>query len=370
MLFADSLQETNNMPQPIRTVVIGSGFADRVQLHSLKAHPSIDVVAVCSRTQSHVKEMAAKHGIGSYYTHWREMLDKEKPNLVSIVTPPALHKEMTIAAFEAGAHVICEKPLAMSADEIRAMLEAAHKFKKIHILNHEFRYIPARYYQKVLLDEGYIGEPLLLEGTQLSGWRRDPAIKWNWWADKNMGGGMYGALGSHYLDTFRWWTSANIDTITGQLQFPFKTRPDADGNPKPVTADEAASMLITMSNGVNAILNMSAVAAGQLTRLAIHGTEGALVVEDNRRLFGRTKDETDMHPIEIPAEYTPPLWNPDKNLLVGPFYKLVDLTVQKIYGRQLSDSRLEPATFADGIEIQKALDGGMKSHEKGERIEL
>jgi predicted dehydrogenase len=370
MLFADSQIETNEMPKSLRTVVIGSGFSDRVQLHSFKAHPSIDVIAVCSRTESHIKKVADNHGIDTYYTDWRVMLDKEKPDLVSIVTPPALHKEMTIAAFEAGAHVICEKPLAMNADETRAMLDAAEKHQKVHVVNHEFRYIPARYYQRVLLDEGYIGKPLLLEGTEFSGWRRDATDKWDWWSDKDMGGGMYGALGSHYLDTFRWWTDANIATITGQLRIPYNSRPDADGNPIPVTADDGASMLMTLSNGVNAILNMSSVASGFVKRLVIHGSEGALVVENNKTLQGRTKGEKDLHPIKIPDQYVPPLWTPDENLLVGPFYKLVDLTVQKIYGHELSDPRLEPANFADGIEIQKALDAGRESHEKGERITL
>lgn len=370
MLFADSQIETNDMPQPLRTVVIGSGFADRVQLHSFKAHPSIDVAAICSRTEAHIKKVADNHGVETYYTDWREMLDKERPELVSIVTPPALHKEMTIAAFEAGAHVICEKPLAMNADETRAMLDAANKHQKVHVVNHEFRYIPARYYQKLLLDEGYVGEPVLLEGTQLSDWRRDPTRKWSWWVDKDMGGGMHGAMSSHYIDTFRWWAGANVATITGQLRFPYKTRPDEDGNQKPVTADEGVSMMMTMSGGLSAILNLSAVSAGEVRRLVIHGTEGALVVEDDKVLLGRAKGEKDLRPIEIPLQYVPPLWNPDENLLVGPFYKLVDLTVQKIYGHELSDPRLEPANFADGIEIQKALDAGRISHEKGERITL
>lgn len=371
MLFAENLLRDNEeFPRPLRVAIIGTGFAERVQIPGFKFHPATTIVAICSRREERAKATAAKHGIPAYYTDYKKMIETEKPDLVSVVTPPHLHLEMTLCAFENGAHVLCEKPLALNTAEAEKMLAAAEKHQKVHVVNHEFRYLPARYYQKVLLDEGYIGKPLYLEGTQLSSGRLDPNIPWSWWSDAKAGGGMWGALGSHYLDTFRWWTGADVKEISCTLHTPFETRPDSEGNPRAVTADEGANAMIEMTNGVKGIINLHSATAGDMRRLTIHGTEGALIVRDELHLYGRKKDEKEAQPIEIPQRYLPPAWQPEDILLLGGFVRLLDLTIEKILSRNLTDPNLQPANFSDGVAIQKALDAGRESHEKGQRIQL
>lgn len=371
MLFAEDLIGDNeDFPRPLRVAIIGTGFAERVQIPGFKFHPATQIVAICSRQAERAKETADKHGIPAHYTDYRKMIETEKPDIVSVVTPPNLHLEMTLCAFENGAHVLCEKPLAMNTAETQQMLAAAQKHQKVHIINHEFRYLPARFYQKVLLDEGYIGTPLYLEGTQLNSWRLDPNVSWNWWSDAKAGGGMWGALGSHYLDTFRWWTGADIKEISCTLHIPFATRPDSGGKAQPVTADEGANVIVEMTNGLKGIINLHSATAGDIRRLTIHGTEGALIVRDDLHLLGRKKDEKEAKPIEIPKRYLPPAWQPDTNLLLGGFARLMDLMVEKILSRQLTDKNLQPADFVDGVAIQQALDAGRESHDKGRRIAI
>lgn len=371
MLFAEDLiLADEEFPRPLRVAIIGTGFAERVQIPGFKFHPATQIVAICSRQAERAKSTAEKHAIPAHYTNYRQMIETEKPDLVSIVTPPNLHLEMALCAFENGAHVLCEKPLAMNADEARQMLASAEKHQKVHVVNHEFRYLPARFYQKVLLDAGYVGTPLYLEGTHLNSWRLDPNLPWNWWSDAAAGGGMWGALGSHYLDTFRWWTGADVKEISCTLHIPFATRPDKDGKPQPVTADEGANVIVEMTNGLKGIINLHSATAGDMRRLTIHGTEGALIVRDEVNLFGRKKDEKEATPIEIPERYLPPSWQPDKILLLGGFVRLMDLMIEKILSHQLTDNNLQPANFADGLAIQQALDAGRESHAKGQRIAI
>ena len=371
MLFAEDLISNHeDFHHPLRVVIIGTGFAERVQIPGFKFHPATEIVAVCSKQAERAKSTAEKHDIPAHYTDYRKMIETEKPDIVSVVTPPQLHLEMTLCAFQNGAHVLCEKPLAMNVAEAQQMLAAAQKYKRVHVINHEFRYLPARFYQKVLLDEGYVGTPLYLEATHLASWHLDPNLPWSWWSDASAGGGNWGALGSHYLDTFRWWLGVDVKEISCTLHIPFATRPDSAGNPQPVTADEGANVILEMTNGIKGIINLHSATAGDMRRLTIHGTEGALIVRNERELFGRKKDDKEAQPIEIPARYIPPAWNPDKNLLLGGFVRLMDLMVEKVLSRQLTDKNLQPANFVDGIAIQQALDAGRESHEKGQRISI
>ena len=93
----------------------------------------------------------------------------------------------------------------------------AQHYGRVHTVDHEFRYLPARYYQRVLVDQGYIGEPVLLEATLMSTMRWDPQRPWCWWMDAVQGGGVLGAIGSHFIDGFRWLTGREVRAVTAAL---------------------------------------------------------------------------------------------------------------------------------------------------------
>jgi predicted dehydrogenase len=275
---------------------------------------------------------------------------------------------MALAAFEAGAHVLCEKPLAMNVDEVHEMIAYARQVERVHVVDHEFRYLPARYYQKVLVDQGFIGQPVLLEGSYLSTMRWDPARPWNWWMDANERGGMLGALGSHFIDAFRWLTGREVTAVTAGLRTTrqYRHRPTPDGrNMRPVTSDDGATLILELEDGLHGTVNLSAVAGAESRRLAIHGTEGALVVVNDLELWGRQRGEP-LRPIPVSPEYEPPLWVPDENLLMGPFVKLVGLMVDTIRGEAI----IAPPTFEDGLAVQRVLDAAYQSSAEGCRVHI
>jgi predicted dehydrogenase len=354
--------------EPLRVALIGTGFGARVQLPGFLGHSDTTVVALCGAHEQKTKDVAAQYGVKTVYTDYEQMLVDVKPDLVSITTPPKLHNPMTVAAFQAGAHVLCEKPLAMNVAEVQEMMEVARQCQRIGVVDHEFRYLPARYYQRVLFDQGYIGEPLLLEATILAPSRWDRQRTWNWWSDVAQGGGIMGALGSHFIDAFRWLSGRNVRAVTASLHTTpqYKRRPLADGSgDAEVTSDDAATLILEMDGGLRGVITLSALAGGETQRLAIHGTDGALVVLDDQQLWGRRRGEA-LSLIPVPPEYEPPLWVPYENMLLGPFVKLVGLMVDQIRGQAL----VSLPTFEDGLAVQRVLDAARQSSAEGRRVEI
>src|SRR5438445_251026 len=103
--------------------VIGLGFG-RSHIPAFQAH-GCRVVAVCQRDRAHAQEIAGKYGIEGVFERWEDLLEKARPEIVAVATPPHLHKPIALAAFAQGAHVLCEKPIARTAAEGREILDAA-----------------------------------------------------------------------------------------------------------------------------------------------------------------------------------------------------------------------------------------------------
>lgn len=347
----------------LRVALIGTGFGSRVQLPAFLGLPETLVVALCGQQVEKTRRVAAEFGVKAVYTDYEQMLDDVEPDLVSITTPPALHFPMTMAALERGIHVLCEKPFATCIEEAETMLAEAEARGVAHAIDHEFRYLPARYYQRVLVDQGYIGEPVLLEATFMSTMRWDPNRPWNWWMDAEQRGGLLGAIGSHFIDGFRWLVRREIRAVTATLHTTpqYKMRPlPVGGGTREVTSDDQALLSLELDGDLRGVIHLSAVAAGEVYRLAVHGTEGALVMVDDRELWGRRRGEA-LHPIDIPSEYEPPMWVPDENILLGPFAKLAGLMIDQIHGEAL----VTPPTFADGVAVQRVLEAAYRSAATG-----
>src|ERR1043165_1790051 len=105
--------------QKLRVAVAGTSFGGNVQIPVFQSHARTELVAISSGRLERAASVARDRGIPAFYTDFEEMLDKEKPDLVSIVTPPNFHFPMTMAALSRGIHVLCEKPFALDQEEGR-----------------------------------------------------------------------------------------------------------------------------------------------------------------------------------------------------------------------------------------------------------
>ncbi len=129
---------------PIRVGVIGTGFGAAVHIPALKHLPEFEVAAVCSRRAARARSVAAEHKIPTVCTDFREMVNDQEIDAVVVAAPPYLHHQMTLAALEAGKHVLCEKPMARNLAEARDMVKMAERAGVAAMVNHEFRFLPLR----------------------------------------------------------------------------------------------------------------------------------------------------------------------------------------------------------------------------------
>ena len=128
----------------IRVAVIGASFAKEAYLPALATIPDVELVAISSARLESAQAVAERFNIPHAYDDWKAMLGKHPVDLVGVATPTIYHAPMVLAALEAGAHVICEKPMAMNSNESLLMLEKATALGRVHMIGHELRFNPNR----------------------------------------------------------------------------------------------------------------------------------------------------------------------------------------------------------------------------------
>ena len=184
----------------LRVAIIGTGFG-AVHARAYNKHPRVELVAVAGRDAKKTKAFAKEHGIAAAYSDWREMLATERLDAISIVTPNALHEEMSIAALQAGCHVLCEKPLAPTAKAAKRIIRAAKSARKQLAVNFPFRFDPCLCEVKRLIDSGALGRIYYLK----SRWLRPRGLPTGWFSEAaQSGGGALLDIGVHRLDVLMW----------------------------------------------------------------------------------------------------------------------------------------------------------------------
>ncbi|MFN2499266.1 MAG: Gfo/Idh/MocA family protein, partial [Pyrinomonadaceae bacterium] len=113
--------------KPIGIGIVGAGFARTTQIPGFKNCTDARVVSIASRNRENAEKVAGEFGIEHVASDWRELVQRDDVDLVSVVTPPATHMEITLAALAHGKAVLCEKPMAMSAEEAKQMSEQAQQ---------------------------------------------------------------------------------------------------------------------------------------------------------------------------------------------------------------------------------------------------
>ena len=340
-------------PQPLRVAVAGTSFAATVQLPVFQSHPNTQVVALSSAREDRAAAVAAEHGVPTSYTDFEQMLDREKPDMVSIVTPPAFHCSMALAAIRRDIHVLCEKPFAMNVAEARTMRDAARDAGVVAMVDYEFRHLPARAYMGELLRQNYVGQIRMVEFQLHFGWRsREQDVGWNWWSDQSQGGGALGALGSHAVD----WVCLSLGSRPRRVLCNLKTFvPEREG--QTVTSDDSFGLLMEFPSGAQASLQLTAAAGVESNRIGIYGSEGQLVVPDFRgeSLIGGKRGSRTTQNLEIPERYKLP---PEPgHVLRPPFRALVTSMVTAID----QQTHAPHPDFDDGLMSQEILDAARLS---------
>ena len=351
------------MKDSIGIGIIGAGFARTTQIPGFKNCEGARGVVIASAHREHAEEVAREFDIPNVADDWRGVIERDDVDLVSIVTPVITHHEIAMAALDAGKHVLCEKPMAMNAEEAREMMERAREKNVLALIDHELRFLPGRQKAAELIRRGDLGE--LWHGRCLfrSGQRADPNRPWNWWSDVKQGGGALGAIGSHIVDAFRWLLNTEVSEVFGQLSTHVPKRKDHSGVIREVTTDDEASLLLKF-DGVGATGNasLSMVQAGASAHVVeIFGSKGALKVDGNGYVWSAKTGDTEWTSIEIDHGHLAP------GMAEGGWSRGFTAFSKKIIDALREDRTTVEgaATFEDGYRTQVVLDASRRSHQSG-----
>lgn len=344
----------------IRTGIIGASFARQAYLPALRSIEDVELAAIASARRSSAQAAADEFGIPRVYDDWERMIGENEFDLVCIATPTVYHAPMTLAALRAGAHALCEKPMAMNQAESAQMLETAERLNKLHIIGHELRFNPNRRKIKSLIESGAIGDARHANLVNISASWGDPAshAAGHWLARADMGGGRLGANGSHQLDLLRFWLG-DIGAISGQVATMAAARQDKDSGAEWIaSADDQFSFTAEMQSGaLCSVFVSSAARHGSGNQTQIFGSEGTIMLADGdeKLLVARAgEDFQDMSQRDSNADLPglgAGIWN------VSFVALMQELTAAIREGRQLTWG----ATFADGHQCQIAMDAIRRS---------
>ena len=353
----------------LRVGVIGTGFGRRVQLPALRLVPGAQVTAVASSSLERARAVAAEFGVRHAFGGGEELARASDVDLVIVSSTPDSHARHALAALEAGKHVLCEKPMALTSREAGQMVEAAARSRGTSRVDHELRYEPNRLKARQLVRSGAIGSVWHIEFVlkpYLRGDGRPQALEapWSWWYDASRGGGILGAVGSHLIDLCRFWTGEEIVDVRGGVQTFVRERFDEHHIARPVTADDFASFVLRLAGGTTVTVTLSTVASHGPGHFAqVTGSEGTLVLTGETKLeIGRRARGGELEDISVPDD----LWDrtTPNNMWARSFVRLMRDLVGVLDGRSATG---EPATFHDGLAVQRVMDAVRAG--SGERLD-
>jgi len=341
-----------------RVAILGTSFGRGVLAAGFQRHPGFELVAVAGTDAAKTARIAGELGVAGSFSDWRRLLVEAKPDLVSIATPVDLHHPMMLAALEHGAHVLCEKPTALSRAQAAEMRDRAAVLGRVAAINHEFRFFPARSFALALTRRGGIGVPR--RGEILGRypiWARPESRGLTWLSLRERGGGILGALGSHHTDCLRLFFGEPVRAFASvRVDQPLR---GAGADRGTATADDACTVHYTFAGGATALMDLNACVPYRWERFEIHGSEATLRWDETGYRLWRLRAGEEPVELEIPAEHRLEPRDGDPALL-APFGVLVERLYRALRGTQA----MEP-DFGDAVAVQSALDAARASSASG-----
>jgi predicted dehydrogenase len=182
----------------LRVALIGAGGISDLHLRTLQSFPDVEVVAAVDLRQERLAQVREKHGVAGLYTDWKKMLKEVKPDAADVCTPNGAHAPATIDALNAGAHVMTEKPMAMTPKECERMIAAAEKNGRKLAVGFQYRFHPSTKFLAQAREEGEFGKVMFVKCQAL---RRRGIPNWGVFGQKKLqGGGPMIDIGVHVIE--------------------------------------------------------------------------------------------------------------------------------------------------------------------------
>ncbi|MSQ54287.1 MAG: Gfo/Idh/MocA family oxidoreductase [Betaproteobacteria bacterium] len=264
-------------PRTVGIVGLGYGLAHLAGFRGA----GCEVVAVCQRDEAAARAVAAKHGVPAVFARWEEMLERARPDIVAIATPPTLHLPILKAAMQGGMHVLCEKPLAMNRAEALEMIEIARASGRTAITGFNWRYSPAMQRFADMVRAGWLGRVFHVNARWLHGhWASESAAA-TWRMNRSVAGhGALGDQGVHLVDMVRW-LFGDFSRVIAQSGIAYASR-KAPGGAGP-DAEDHSTVLGELATGAQVAFTVSRVAHGiREHSIEAYGSDGALSLRMGR----------------------------------------------------------------------------------------
>ena len=277
----------------INTAIIGTGFMGRVHLEAVRRLGFVDVKAVAGTSVEKARALADGFGVEHATADYRSVLRSRDIQAVHICTPNARHFEMASAALDAGKHVLCEKPLALTSAEAAALVTLAAAKGVRNATCHNLRYYPMVQQMRRMREAGDLGDVLIAQGTYSQDWLLYDT-DWNWRVDAAQAGALraMGDIGSHWCDMAEHVTGESITSICADLATFHQTRQrparsvetfsgtslkPGDSVDAPVDTEDFGSVLFHLGDRARGAFTVSQVSAGCKNRLSIeiYGTRAS-----------------------------------------------------------------------------------------------
>jgi predicted dehydrogenase len=377
----------------IRTAIFGSGFMGRVHLDALRRIEHVEVAALVGTNRPVIERLAAEFSIPTTTSDYQQILADPSIDAVHICTPNTQHFAMAKAAFLAGKHVACEKPLTISVDQAQELVALAAGKALRNCVCHNLRYYPMLQHLRRIREDGELGEILSLQGGYSQDWLLLDT-DWNWRVDSSISGASrcMADIGSHWFDLAEHITGQRVTTLLADLQtfHPIRKQPKQtvesfankllgpeDSIARPVDTEDYGAVLFHMGQRTRGSVVASQAAAGRKNRLhiEIYGTRASAAWDQerpNELWIGHRespnqillKDPSLLHPTarsyaDLPGGHTEGYDDTTKQMLKR-FYASI----------AAPDAPAEFPQFADGLRQLSIVSAELESHKTRRWVDL
>jgi predicted dehydrogenase len=372
------------MSKPLNIGMIGYGFMGRAHSNAYrKVWNFFDteyrpvLKAACARDKEKAQAFADQWGYESIETDWRKLLARKDIDAVDICTPNNLHKEIAIAAAQAGKAILCEKPLAMNTAEGEEMCRAVEKAKVPNIVWYNYRRIPAVTFAKQLIDSGKLGKIFHYRANFLQDWTISADLPQGGAGLRRLdvaaaGSGVTGDLLAHCIDTALW-LNGGMASVTAMTETFIKERKHTlTGKVEKVGIDDACAFLCRFGNGSLGLFESTRYARGHkaLYTFEINGEHASIKwdLHDLHRLSwfdhrtdGPLRGWSSIHVTDGDHPYMGKWWVP--GLAIGYEHSFVHQVADFLEG--YAKGQPVGPTFRDALETQKVCDAVLASAKSG-----
>jgi predicted dehydrogenase len=380
----------------LKTAVIGTGFMGRVHLEALRRVEYVDVMAVAGRELASAEKLGAGFGVPAAFDDYRKILGDKSIDAVHICTPNASHYAMAKAAMTAGKHVLCEKPLSVTAKEAKELAAIARKRKLRNCVCHNLRYYPMVQQMRQMRMAGELGDILVVQGTYSQDWLLYDT-DWNWRIDSKAGGPSRAMadIGSHWFDMAEHLTGLRVGSLCADLQtfFPTRKKPRVktetfggkmltakDYESVPVTTEDFGAVVFRLGDKARGSMTASQVSAGRKNGLSIeiYGTKTSMTWNQERpdELWIGHRNEPNQLIVKDPS-----LLRSGANSyadLPGGHSEGYDDTFKQVFRRFYASIRdegrdgsaVEYPQFEDGLRQMLILEAELQSNRKHKWVEI